>query len=118
MIKKFKSELHTIDERGIKSQIREQGVKFDGVEIVECPKGKVRGNHYHKGKNEYLHVFSGQVKLETMDPDGKEEELLIEQGEYVIVTPHTRHRITGIEDSLLIIPFQGSSSIEDSHPWI
>lgn len=117
MIEKQRSELFIKDERGAKSQIRVEGVQFDGVEIVECPKGKVRGNHYHKVKNEYLHVFSGSVEIETLDSGNNEQKITLVSGDYIVIPPLTKHRITGLDDAVLIIPFQGSSSIEDSYEW-
>jgi len=117
IIEKRKSELYTIDERGVKAQLREDGVQFDGVEMVQCPKDMVRGSHYHDAKHEYVHVFTGRVKLEYSAVGSDVQELVVGRGEYVYIPPGTRHRLIGLEDSVLVIPFRGSSSIEDVHPW-
>ena len=117
MIQKRALEFYGTDSRGIKSQLREADVQFDGVEAVECPKGKVRGSHWHPGETEYLQVFSGEVQVALEHPDGVQQELTLQAGEYIVIPPRTKHRITGVDDAILIIPFQGSSSIEDSHKW-
>ena len=50
--------------------------------------------HFHKNKDETFYILKGKVLMET---DNKKQIML--PGSSVLITPNTKHRFTGLEDS-------------------
>lgn len=53
--------------------------------------------HYHKNKDETFYILSGKVLIET---ENKKQIML--PGHSILITPNTKHRFTGLEDSEII----------------
>jgi mannose-6-phosphate isomerase-like protein (cupin superfamily) len=57
---------------------------------------------YHEVKDESWLVHEGRARLELGEVDGPLEELEIVPGDAFRYRPHTVHRVTAIEDTLII----------------
>ena len=53
--------------------------------------------HYHKNKDETFYILKGKVLMET---DNKKQVVI--PGHSILITPNTKHRFTGLEDSEII----------------
>jgi len=53
--------------------------------------------HYHKNKDETFYILRGKVLMET----GNKKQIII-PGHSILITPNTKHRFTGLEDSEII----------------
>lgn len=60
-------------------------------------KGKRCSLHYHKNKNETFYIDSGTILMEM-----ENEERIMHSGESVLIEPGTKHRFSGLEDSVII----------------
>jgi mannose-6-phosphate isomerase-like protein (cupin superfamily) len=65
--------------------------------VLSVKKGYQCSLHYHKKKDETFVVTSGHIRLEL----GKEV-LHLRPGAFIRIPPRTKHRFTGIEDSLIM----------------
>lgn len=65
--------------------------------LLNLKKGFQCSLHYHKVKDEMFLVRSGRVRLELGG-----ETLELREGNFVRVPPETKHRFTGLEDSVII----------------
>lgn len=65
----------------------------------------IRGNHYHKGKDEYLYLISGHVIYKFIDLD-TESQIIIEPGrnEIIHVYPNCAHAYL-VEGNTTILEF-------------
>lgn len=50
----------------------DEGIRY--IAQIELQAGRVRGNHYHKVKNEWVYMMSGEVTLIVEDLDSKARE--------------------------------------------
>lgn len=67
------------------------------IAFIELLAGTVRGNHYHKVKEEWLYVIQGQVRLELHDlGNAVRDSVLLEAGDLAIIP-------TGIAHALRVI---------------
>ena len=67
----------------------------------------VRAGHalslqYHEVKDESWLVQEGRARLELGEPGGELEELEIEAGDAFRYRPNTVHRVTAVEDTLIL----------------
>jgi mannose-6-phosphate isomerase-like protein (cupin superfamily) len=62
-------------------------------------KGKRCSLHYHVKKSETFFIQTGKVQMEFLHPDGKKETFVMKPGDVCEITPHLKHRFTGLEDS-------------------
>ena len=76
--------------------------------------GKRCSMHYHVKKTETFYVQSGKLKMELKHPDGSEETIIMQAGDFLHLPPHTIHRFTGIEDTE-IFEFSTQHFDEDSY---
>jgi len=53
--------------------------------------------HYHKNKDETFYILTGKVLMEM---DNKNQIML--PGHSILISPNTKHRFTGLEDSEII----------------
>jgi mannose-6-phosphate isomerase len=67
--------------------------------ILHVNKGEALSLQYHERKDEWLLVSEGAVDMEIGGLDGKLEKVRMRKGDSVHVPPHTRHRITAVEDA-------------------
>jgi mannose-6-phosphate isomerase-like protein (cupin superfamily) len=67
--------------------------------ILHVNKGEALSLQYHEHKDEWLLVSEGAVDMEMGGLDGRLEKVRMRKGDSVHLPPHTRHRITAIEDA-------------------
>jgi quercetin dioxygenase-like cupin family protein len=60
-------------------------------------KGQTCPMHYHKIKHETFYLVKGRVELESNNMI-----TVMNQGDIIIMPQNTRHRFTGLEDSLIL----------------
>lgn len=65
--------------------------------------------HYHKNKDETFYILKGRVLMEA---DNKKQ--IMTEGDSIMITPNTKHRFTGLENSE-IIEFSTHHEDEDSY---
>ncbi len=65
----------------------DEGIRF--LTFLELRAGSVRGNHYHKVKEEFVYVTHGEVSLVVQDIDSKARDLVqLRTGDIALI--HTR----------------------------
>ena len=69
--------------------------------LLHLKKGKRCSIHYHKNKDETFYLYSGRILMELWK-DNKFEERIMGKGEALRINPNTKHRFSGLEDSLII----------------
>ena len=72
-------------------------------------KGKKCSLHYHKIKDETFYIDEGKVLMQIND-----ETKIMVPGEAILIKPHTKHRFTGLKDSIII---EISTHHEDSDSY-
>ena len=65
--------------------------------------------HYHKNKDETFYILNGKVLMEI----GDKKQIML-PGSSILITPLTKHRFTGLEDSEII---EFSTHHEDSDSY-
>jgi L-fuculose-phosphate aldolase len=76
-----------------------------------------RGGHFHEKKTEHFYVVSGSLRLELADPvTGEEAEVLLEEGQKVVVRPGCAHRFRAERTARVIEYYEGRYDQEDDHP--
>jgi len=65
--------------------------------LLKIEKGKRCSIHYHKIKDETFYILEGRVLME----DG-EEIRIMDKGDVLRLKPGTKHRFSGLKDSLII----------------
>lgn len=71
--------------------------------------GKRCSLHYHKKKDETFYILKGKVLMEV-----NEKEKIMKEGDNQHITPMTKHRFSGLKDSV-IIEFSTHHEEEDSY---
>lgn len=72
-------------------------------------KGKRCSLHYHKNKDETFYVLEGEILMEAGD-----KEKVMKKGDIQHITPMTKHRFSGLKDSV-IIEFSTHHEEDDSY---
>ncbi len=67
--------------------------------ILEIKKGHRYSLQYHKKKIETQYVLSGKVKFTVGPSEDQLEEIILNPGDKLDITPGTIHRAEGLEDS-------------------
>ncbi len=67
--------------------------------IIHVNQGEALSLQYHEHKDEWLLVSKGAVDIEIGGLDGELETRRMRAGDAVHLPPHTRHRVTAVEDS-------------------
>jgi mannose-6-phosphate isomerase len=67
--------------------------------IIHVNQGEALSLQYHEHKDEWLLVSTGAVDIEIGGLDGELETRRMRAGDAVHLPPHTRHRVTAVEDS-------------------
>lgn len=67
--------------------------------ILHVNKGEALSLQYHEVKDEWLLVTEGALDIEIGGLDGELEKVRMREGDSVHLPPHTRHRITAVEDA-------------------
>jgi mannose-6-phosphate isomerase len=75
--------------------------KYAG-KILSVKKGARLSLQYHRLKDESQYLFQGRVLLRIEASDGKMIERDFNPGQSVHIPPNTKHRITALEDTVLL----------------
>ncbi len=79
----------------------EEGIRY--LATVELRAGSVRGNHYHKGKPEWLYIISGEILLMVQDPASKERAPVpLQAGELAYVPTGIAHAFRTIQPGIAV----------------
>lgn len=96
------------DRRGwIKNLVLHDGqpqTTIGGVELIRTLPGETRACHWHKTDWHYLYVLSGSIlyqESENTTPSWSSE-ITVPEGMMVYTPPGVAHRVTALEDTLLI----------------
>ena len=65
--------------------------------------------HNHKNKDETFYILKGRVLMEAND-----KQQIMTEGDSILITPNTKHRFTGLEDSEIM---EFSTHHEDSDSY-
>jgi quercetin dioxygenase-like cupin family protein len=70
----------------------DEGIRY--IAQIELQAGSVRGNHYHKVKQEWVYMMSGEVTLivEALETKARETALLL-PGDLVFIQTHVVHAL-------------------------
>lgn len=88
------------------------------IAFVELRAGAVRGNHFHKVKQEWFYVCQGEVLLKVGDPASDARETIpVRAGDLVFIPPGVAHSISTVRPghALEFAPTQFDAS--DSQPF-
>ena len=70
---------------------------------VELCQGTVRGQHYHKIKEEHIYVLSGEFRLDLEDPQNQEHATIpMKRGDLVVIAPGLAHTLRVSSSGLAI----------------
>ena len=70
--------------------------------VLHVDKGHALSLQYHRRKEETVAVQSGRLLFEVGDPDTPLESFELLPGESVHLRPGTRHRMTALEDTVIL----------------
>ena len=74
----------------------EPGIRY--LAYIELVDGAVRGNHFHKAKNESLYIIRGRIELVVEDASaGQRESLSLESGDLVFIPVPIAHAFRTVE---------------------
>ncbi len=57
---------------------------------------------YHKQKDESMYIYEGIISMELKSSDGQLRFLILQQGDSIRIPPFTTHRVTAIEDAIIL----------------
>lgn len=70
----------------------EEGLHY--LAFIELRAGAVRGNHFHRRKEEYLYVIEGELELIVEELEAKQREIIrVKDGEMVVIQPGVPHAL-------------------------
>ena len=91
-----------------------QKIDVDTVKLMFFEKDKKCSIHYHILKDEYFVCVSGRFKIELSDEWGSPDVFELEPFQRVFVPKMREHRITGLEDTNLLLEVSSMDRPEDS----
>lgn len=71
---------------------------------IHVGEGHALSLQYHKRKEQTSSVQSGRLRVEVGPHETQLEEFELLPGEFVHLTPGTRHRVTAVVDSVMLEP--------------
>lgn len=82
-------------------------------------KGIIRGNHYHKKKNEYFGLVFGKVRIDIEDIRTKEKKSFIfdaDKEEFIrlSISPHVAHAVISLSNYAILIDYFTSEYLSDN----
>ena len=81
-------------------------------------KGKIRGNHYHKNKEEYIIILQGEVKIYLEDIKTKKlEEIIMLTSDRIKIGKNIAHAIIGIGNNNIFFSYATRPFEEDSDTY-
>lgn len=79
----------------------EKGIQY--IASIELRAGSVRGNHYHKVKQEYVYMLSGTVTLILEDTTTQERQTCqMRKGDLALIHPGLAHALQVTESGLAV----------------
>jgi quercetin dioxygenase-like cupin family protein len=86
-------------DRGELAQVHNADQPVRMIAYTELLEGRVRGNHYHRHKHEWMYVIRGSCRLVVGDPGaGIREETQIVAGDLVSIAVGVPHAVEPLED--------------------
>ncbi len=93
-----------------------EGMQY--IAMVELRAGAIRGNHFHRIKQEWMYVFSGSVRLTVSELDNSAREtVLLEAGDLVFIPAGIAHAIRTIEPGQALEFAAARFDAADVHPF-
>jgi quercetin dioxygenase-like cupin family protein len=66
--------------------------------FVELREGTIRGNHFHKVKEEFIYVLAGRVRVVVEDTDDKARATVdLKPGELLFISTEVAHRVDALQ---------------------
>jgi hypothetical protein len=94
--------------QGELAQIHDSDQPIHYLAFIELREGAIRGNHYHKLKQETVYILQGGVLLTVAEPGSTEHTLVsLHTGDLVVIYPDIAHALT-VEKSGLAVEFSPS----------
>ena len=84
--------------------------EINAVTFITFTKGAIRANHYHKNTIQWNFVLSGEILLVTQFPEGKINEKILKQGDFVLTQKNERHALKGLTNAEILILTKGPRS--------
>ncbi|MBI4972706.1 MAG: cupin domain-containing protein [Candidatus Omnitrophica bacterium] len=98
-----------VDERGWFAEIFKDEImgtqNFGLVYVTTANPGKVKGNHYHEKKKEWVTIIQGKALFAFEDiRTGEKKEMIVSDGELIVMEfqPFIAHAVKNIGNGLLI----------------
>lgn len=91
------------------SELRRENKKFGQIYLITfAKKGTVRGNHYHKKRNEWFGILSGTVSIVIEDVNTKERVKVVlsakkDADKKLQIGPHNAHAIKSLTKSAVLL---------------
>lgn len=82
--------------------------EFGQLYLIKLKKQAIVGNHYHKSKEEWLMVISGEVKvlLENVKTGEKQEEVISgSTPKKVRIPPFVAHAVVNLSDEAMLVEY-------------
>ncbi len=67
--------------------------------LLHFYKGKKCSLHFHVRKDETFFLQSGRLKVSLRHSDGRDEAVVMEPGDSLLITPGLMHQMEGLEES-------------------
>ena len=94
--------------------------KIKNIHLASIRPGKIRGNHYHKNKTEYIFIFNGNVKVVIKDilenQIEKYDSIDCDTPYLLIAKPKVAHVIKNIGESDVYLFCYGTESYDPDSP--
>lgn len=79
----------------------EEGIRY--LAAIQLVSGTVRGNHYHRRKQEWVYLIAGAVHLVVEDVETKAREtLLIVTGDLAYISPGVAHTLVVQQEGMAV----------------
>lgn len=92
-----------------------EGMRY--MALIELVQGTVRGNHYHKVKEEHIYVIQGELRVVAEDiQSGERADLALAAGDLVQISGGVAHVLQTVQPGLAIEFSPGQFDAADSFP--
>ena len=105
------------DSRGFVADLPTDGIKHIAINVIKP--GCIKGNHYHKLKNEYFYLASGQVVfiLENTETNAIGKYTLSSPMAFVEIPKNHAHKVENIGDSDAVLIQMADQLYNDSDSY-
>jgi mannose-6-phosphate isomerase-like protein (cupin superfamily) len=94
----------------------DEGIRY--IAFIELLPGQVRGNHYHKVKEELVYVLRGEVLLSVADVDSKAHaSVWLRAGDLAVIRTGVAHALRTVEPGQAIELSTTRFDLADIHPF-